>query len=231
MKSPPIITAIAAVVLCPILARAAIVAGWNINGLDVNDGLHEPAYTNVAGTTAVHVTSAYLALSGNVNPSTTANQYGFKISASDAQATLAGAIAEGHYMEIRLIATEPYGINLTTLDIKGQTTTTGCDGIAVLSSVDGFSVGKVLDFVMDIQNVTGGFDTDNSGLGAPIDLSDPKFSELQDVTFRIYGWDSSNTSGAGVSYIRDLTFDDGLDLFFTGTVAAIPRRGTMVEVE
>ncbi len=209
-----------------ISAGGEIIAGWDASGIDLDNNYVAP-YTVAAHTTAAHVAAA-MSLTDSLLPSTTTNRYGFKIPAADAQATLAGAIAQQHYIQIVITVPEPYGLNLVSLELHGQTSSTGCDDIAVLSDVDGFSDAAVIASVSAVADVTGGFDTDDTGFGAPIDLPRPEFSELSSVTFRIYGWNSSSSSGDGRNYIRDLS---GYDVVVNGTVEEIPRRGSLMVIK
>lgn len=209
----------------PFSAAAATVAAWNIEGVELDDGAHTPPYTLGANTTAQHIASATLSLSSSVNRSTTIDQYGFKISVGNEQSTLAGAITAGHYIEIAIEVADAYYMHLSSIDLFGQSSGTGCDNVAVLTDVDGFADGSALASVTGIQDVTGGFDTDADGFGGPIDLSDTRFRERRSMTVRIYGWNSS--SGSGVTYIRDLS---GHDLVINGIVERIPTPGTIVFV-
>ncbi len=207
------------------VARAEIVAGWDVDGVELDEGYSAP-YTLAAHTTATHIASASISLSSHVTNTLSADQYGFKIPTEASQTSLAGAISNGHYMAVELTAAEPYGINLGSLEINGYASSTGCDDVAVLSSVDGFSADAAIASATNVAGVTGGWDTDDSGFGAPINLSDPKYSKLKQVTFRFYGWNS--TSVAGLTYIRQLS---GLDLEFTGTVEEIVPPGLSLIVK
>ncbi|MBL7076601.1 MAG: hypothetical protein ISS31_03925 [Kiritimatiellae bacterium] len=222
MKPMPFICAITMAALLPALASADIVAGWEVTGIDLDDNYSAP-YTIGADTTATHVLSAEISLPYSVVRSTSTNKYGFKISGGSEQTTLGGAITAGHYIEVTMTAVDLYGFNLSSLEINGEATGDGCNDLAVLSSVDGFSSDKVIASVTGVAGATGGWDTDASGFGAPIALSDSKYTELEDVTFRFYGWNSS--SGTGSTRIRSLL---GYDIVFNGTVEKIPRRGAIM---
>jgi len=208
---------------CVLVSEAAPVAAWDMNGVDLDDGSHVSPYVIDANQITSHVAVAQISLSTNVNPTMTVNQYGFKISGVDEQTTLAGAILAGHYIEITLTASSTHRLNLTSLEMNGQASATGCDDFAVLSSVDGFTDSAVIASVTGKAGVTGGFDTDGSGFGAPIDLSAPKYSGLPSITIRLYGWNS--TGGSGVTYIRALV---GNDLIVNGTVEELPSGTIMM---
>jgi len=183
-----------------------------------------------AHTAALHVAGTSVSLPYTVNRSTSTNVYGFKISADYEQTTLAGAIAVGHYMEFSLVAEDHYAINLSSLEIWGESTGTGCDNIAVLSDVNGFGVDHAIANVS--SNATSawlwGFDPyGGEGYGDVIDLSAPAYSNLESVVFRIYGWQSSSGSGCSRVYNRL----SGYDVTFSGTVEAIPRRGSLIIIK
>ncbi|VGO12134.1 hypothetical protein PDESU_00685 [Pontiella desulfatans] len=211
-------------VLLPMAGVADQLVAWNVDGIDVEAGLI-PGDSYGLGATTPHVSgkiSGMLSLGGGVNPSTTAGQYGFKVSEANEQTTLSGAIAENHYIQFTLVADSGYRFDLFSIDLNGESTGSGCDNVAILSSVDGFSDADAMMELANRQGVTGGFDTDGSGWGSPIDLTASGYQDLSTVTFRIYGWNS--TSGSGVTYIRNLSGDD---LVVNGTLKAIPEPAVM----
>jgi len=191
-------------------ARAGVVAGWDVSGVDVADGvgleMNIPPYVFMATTGETANVSARLTLGDGVNPSTSANQYGFKIAISDETNSLAGAIASDHYMEFSLTIANGYELSLDSIEMKGQATGTGCSNVVLMTSIDGFTAGQEIASA-NPANVTGGFDTDSSGFGAPIDLGGTEYQSLTGtVSFRLYGWNS--TSGSGATYIRNLENED-----------------------
>lgn len=197
--------------------RAGVVAGWDVSGVDVSDGVgletNIAPYAFMATTSETGHVSAQLTLGDGVSPSTSVNQYGFKIASSDGTNSLAGAIAGNHYIEFSLMITNGYQLNLDAIEMKGQATASGCSNVVLMSSIDGFTSGQEIA-ASSPANVTGGFDTDASGFGAPIDLSDVKYQNLTGtVSFRLYGW--NNTSGSGATYLRNLGGDD---LVVNGTI-------------
>ncbi len=198
---------------------ADVLTAWDLAGVDAAD-LPAGAPYEFAATTR-HVSGSVdgaLMLGGGVNPSTTAGQYGFKVSSADEQITLAGAIAENHYIQFTLIADEGFCFNLSSLEMKGESSSTGSDNVALMSDVDGFVSGNEIATLGERQGVTGGWDTDASGWGSPIDLSDSQYQKRTAITFRIYGWNT--TSGSGVTALRNLSGDD---LIISGTLEAIPE--------
>lgn len=201
--------------------EAAVVAGWDVNGveLDVGSGLDAPgapyAFSATTGEPASVI--ATLTLGDGVNPSTSADQYGFKISSSDQTNSLAGAIESQHYLEFSLSVSSGYELNLSTIEMNGQATGSGCSNLVLMSSMDGFTVGNEIASASPV-NVTGGFDTDISGFGSPIDLSDIQYQNLTgSISFRLYGWNS--TSGSGSTYLRNLV---GNDLLINGSIVELP---------
>jgi hypothetical protein len=205
--------------------RAAILASWDINGVDVADGTGidqnvSPYAFSTTGVTGIQ--DARLQLSSSVNPTTSADQYGVKVSTNET--SLADAITAGHYFEISITVAAGYTMNLTSIEMVGQTSSTGWDNAAFMSSVAGYTSGNELDSVTGISGSTGGLDTDGSGWGAPIVLSGAQYQGLiGTTTFRIYGWGA--TSGAGISYIRDLGGDD---FVINGTVIPEPSSIIMI---
>lgn len=200
--------------------RAEILAGWNVNEieLDVGTGLDAPGapYTFSATTSETHRVSAQLTLGDGVAPSTAKHQYGFKIPSSVATHSLAEAIDAHHYLEFSLTVSAGYALHLDTIEMNGQASGTGCSNVVLMTSRDGFSDGLEIASVSP-ANTTGSFDTDSSGFGAPIDLSDATYQNLTGtVSFRLYGWNSA--SGSGTTYLRNLS---GNDLVVSGTVAAL----------
>ncbi len=209
--------------------RAEIIAAWEVSGLELDDGTHLAPFVVAAHTAATHMAMAEVSLSYSVNRSTTADKYGFKISDSYEQTSLAGAIAAGHYMEFTLATDDDYAVTLNTLEIRGESTGSGCDNIAVLSDVGGFAEDQAIAGVS--SNALGtwawGFDPyGGEGYGDVIELSDPAYSNLESVVFRIYGWNSS--SGSGCSRIYNVS---GYDVIFSGTVAPIPVVGSLMIIK
>lgn len=201
--------------------RAAVVAGWDVIGveLDVGAGLDAPGapYLFSATTSETAGVSAQLTLGDGVNPSTSVDQYGFKIAGGDETNSLAGAIASNHYMEFSLTIAGGYELNLDSIEIKGEASGTGCSNVVLMASIDGFTAGQEIASAFPANEGTGGFDTDSSGFGAPIDLGAAKYQNLTGtVSFRLYGWDS--TSGSGSTYIRDLADED---LIVNGTTVEL----------
>ena len=201
------------------IASAAVLAGWDVNGIEL-DGSTAPnsAPYTLGATLGTNIASADLTLSSTVNPTTTADQYGVKIFGIDEQVTLAGAITVDHYIQFTIAASTNFILNLTSIEMNGQSSSTGANSAAFMSSVAGFTDGNELGLVTGVAGNIGGFDTDASGFGAPIDLSGAAYQGISSVTFRFYGWDT--TSGSGITYIRSLTGDD---LVINGTVAAVPE--------
>lgn len=200
---------------------AALLAGWDVAGVDLDDGIgivsNASPYMLFSTTTDVEHVTAYLGLGAGVNPTTTAGQYGFKISSSDQTNSLSGAIAQGHYIEILIAVDDGYLLALESMELFGEGSANACSNIAVLGSLDEFDSERVIASVFP-ANVTGGFDTDSSGFGGAIDLSVDIYQGIAGTnSFRLYGWNSS--SGSSPSYIRDLK---GLDLKINGTIAAHP---------
>ena len=197
---------------------------WDVSTIELDVGYSAP-YT-VAGTAAANVDGGNLTLGSGVNPTTSAAQYGFKVGGGNEQTTLAGAISNNHYIQFTVTAATGYILNLSSLDFNGETSGTGSDDIAVLTSVDGFTSGNQIASLTGRHVVaTGDFDTDASGFGSVISLSASKYQNLSSITFRIYGWNT--TSGSGTTYIRNLGGTDA-DLTINGTtaVSAVPEPST-----
>ena len=208
--------------------NADLIAAWDVNGIDVNDGIGvgaSPSYSFNSTSSATNA-SGVLTL-GDVNPSTTASRYGFKISGANTQTDLAGAIANNHYLQFTINIDSGYILNLNNIEINGESTPTGADDIVVMSSVDGFTAGNEIASLTGRNNAgTGDWDTDGSGFGAPIDVSGSQYQGLTgSVSFRVYGYNTG--SGAGSTYIRGLS---GNDLVVDGTLvlAAIPEPTTFL---
>jgi len=197
--------------LCVVyVTQAALLAGWEISGIDLDDGIgietNIAPYNFWATTTEVEHVTAKLTLGDGVLPSTAANEYGFKIPADQTASNLAVAIEKKQYIECTLQIDENYALNLESLEIHGQASLLGCSNVVLMSSIDGYSTGQEIATAFPV-NQTGGFDTDSSGFGAPIDLSTTKYQNLTgEITFRIYGWNS--VSGSSPTYIRNLSGED-----------------------
>jgi hypothetical protein len=173
-------------------------------------------YTFFATTSETGRVVAKLTLGDGVNPSTSPNEYGFKISSTDATNSLAGAIAKNHFIQVSVEIAEGCSLDLQSLEIKGQSSSLGCSNIVLMTSIDGFGAGQEIASAFP-ANKTGGFDTDESGFGAPIDLSAPRYQNLEGtIVFRLYGWNS--TSGSSATYIRNLVGDD---LVVNGTISGM----------
>jgi len=187
----------------------AQLASWDVNGVVVADGIgideSSSPYSFTSPSRATHITDAKLTLSASVNPTTSASQYGCKVSVFPT--TLSTAIAAGHYIQVSITVESGYSIDFSDIVMKGQTSGTGWDDVAFMSEIAGYTDVNALQEIGSIQDVTGGFDTDASGWGSPIDLSGSGYQGVTGTTtFRIYGWNA--TSGAGTNYIRSLTGDD-----------------------
>ena len=198
--------------------EAAMVAGWEVGGVDVDNGIgivsNIPPYTFLATTNETQHVSARLTLGPGVTPSTTASKYGFKIPGDDATNSLAGAIASGHYMELALDVEEGFALSLVDIEVNGEGTSSACSNVVVKTSVDGFADEQDIATAFP-ANGTGGLDTDGSGFPGPIDLSGSQYQNLTGtILIRFYGWNS--TSGLGSTRLRDLV---GNDLVVNGSVA------------
>ena len=207
--------------LLMVVARASMLAGWDVHGLDVRDGAgietNGAPFCFYATTSSVDLVTAHLSLGDGVNPSTANGVYGFKISAADQTNSLAGAIASDHFMEFSLEVDAGCEISLESVEINGEGTSTACSNVVFISSVDGFTSGAEIASVFP-ANRDCSLDTDESGFGAPIDLSAEKYQHLSGIiSFRVYGWNSSG--GTGEIRIRDLT---GIDLAVYGEVSILP---------
>lgn len=203
-------------------AQAADIASWDIDGVDLDDGTFDASFTLSADARDASLSAAELRLGAGVNPSTTAGQYGFKVSSSEEQTTLAEAIANDHYIEFFFTAATGYEVDLNSITFLGQSSDSGADDVAFMSSVDGFAAGDEIDSLSGISGSTGGFDTDSSGFGTgTITLADARYQNLSEITFRLYGWNTS--SGSGITYLRSLT---GNDVVLDGTVSAVPEPAT-----
>lgn len=201
--------------------HAAVLAGWDVDGADVKDGTgistNIPPYAFSATTSAVEHVQSVLTLGAGVAPSTRAGTYGFKIAADDQTNSLAGAVAMEHYLEFSITVDQGYELNLSSIEMIGEGTSTGCSNVVLMSSVDGFSVGKEMGSVYP-ANVSYSLDTKKGAFGEATDLSANKYQHLRGtVSFRVYGWNSA--AGSGAIRIRNLL---GLDLVIHGEVAIAP---------
>ncbi|TWT96293.1 PEP-CTERM motif protein [Neorhodopirellula pilleata] len=204
----------------------AVVAGWDVVGVELDvDGAGTNAtapfsFSAISGDSRV---TAALTLGDGVTSSTSSNQYGFKVPGVDQQATLAGAIANNHYFQFSLTVDPGYYLNLNSIEMNGQSSGDGANSVALLSSVGGFIDSSVLASRTGIAGATGGFDTDGSGFGGPINLNMAGFQQLTGtVAFRLYGFDT--TSGSGVTFLRNLS---GNDLVVNGSVTAVPEPSSI----
>jgi hypothetical protein len=210
-------------------ARAAVLVSWDVDGVEldgdpsgIDDSPASSPYT-FSGTLGTNIGGGELTLSSTVNGSTASGQYGFKVSAGNEESTLSGAITAEHFIQFTVTAANGFLMNLSNIGMKGQSSATGADDVAVLSNIGGFVDTQVLDSVSSIAGFTGGFDTDASGFGGPIDLSGSEFQGISSATFRIYGFNTS--SGSGITYVRSLS---GNDLVINGTTVVIPEPSTFL---
>lgn len=201
-------------------ASAAIVAGWDVAGIDLDDGIgietNLSPFTFQATTSETGYVQSQLGLGSGVIPSTAGSRYGFKIPLASQTNTLSGSISLNQYIDIALVIEEGKALNLSSIEMKGGGSGTACSNVAFMTSIDGFVAGQEIA-TTSVANESAGMDTDASGFGAPIDLSATKYQNLTGtVSFRLYGWNS--TSGSGTTRIRDLT---GLDLELFGEVVEL----------
>lgn len=217
------ITLLLSVLFVTATSYGQVLIGWDVSAIELDDGSHSAPYT-IAGVAAANISGGDLTLGSGVNSSTSAGEYGFKISGANEQTTLAGAITENHYIQFTLLADSGFVFNLTSLEINGQTSATGADDIAVMTSVDGFTSGDQIASLSGRHVVgTGDFDTDASGFGSAIDLSGAGYQNLTSLTIRLYGWNT--TSSSGTTVIRNLSGDD-LVINGTTAVSAVPEPST-----
>lgn len=189
---------------------AEVVAGWDVEGVNVDDGIgietNLSPFIFQATTSETAYVQAQLSLGSGVNPSTTTDQYGFKISVINQTNTLSGAISLNQYIDISILIDEGKALNLSSIEMKGGGSSTACSNVAFMTSIDGFVSGQEIA-TTSVANENFGMDTDSSGFGSPIDLSASKYQNLTgSVSFRLYGWDSISASGA--NRIRNLAGDD-----------------------
>ena len=99
-----LVIAVAMVAGCSV--QGALVAGWDVAGVDLGGGIgvetNASPFTFYATTGETARVTARLVLGAGVNPTTPAGQYGFKISQATQTNSLAGAVALEHYMEISI---------------------------------------------------------------------------------------------------------------------------------
>lgn len=202
-------------------SEASLIVAWDVNGIDV-DAAFPTAPHSFAATSADANATGALTLGSGTTPSTSVDQYGFKVPGASAQTTLAGAISNNHYVEISVNIAAGYCLNLNNISFNGDTSGTGADDVAFMTSIDGFVAGNEIASLSGRQAVsTGSLDTDSSGFGAPISLSGAQYQNLAGtVSFRLYGYNTS--SGAGVTFFRNL---GGNDIVLDGEIFlhAIPE--------
>lgn len=201
--------------------KADVLVAWDVTDVDVKADLNmegaESAYEMEATTMDSHIQRSALSLGFNA-PSEAVDIYGFKFPSAIQERSLADAITEGHFIQFVLFAKSGYRFNLSSIEMKGTSGTSGPDDIALMSDVDGFVEGLEIRALTGRQTTTAGsWDTDLSGWGDAIELGASQYQDISSITFRIYGWNSSGTASAG---IRSL---DGDDLVINGTIEAIPE--------
>lgn len=207
----------------PFVAHAqTTLISWDVSGVDVEASYGPSPYTFNGTTGTSDISGGSLTLGAGVNPTTSSNQYGFKIDSSNETTSLAQAISSDHYLQFTITAASGYTFTVTSIDIVGAASDTGANYVAFMTSVDGFTSGDEIATASEIAGVTGGLDSDGSGFGS-ITLSGSQYANLTSITFRIYGWGTTSTSGT--TYIRNLTGDD---LAINGTTAltAVPEPST-----
>lgn len=219
-KSIHCVLLIAGLLIAGTCASGQSLGAWDFDGIDLDNLDPADQYALAAGTTANGIDQASLRLGNGVSHSTASGQYGFRVANAVAQTSLAGAIAGGHYLEFTLSAETGSTLNLSSLEFNGQSAATGADSVALLSSIGGFTESAAIATLDNIAGVTGGFDTDGSGFGSPIDLSSGDFQNIASVTFRLYGWNTTGSTGS--TYFRNLS---GNDLVINGTVN-VPEPAT-----
>jgi len=207
-------------------AKGDILAGWEVTGIDMADGtgIDEGVspYTFTATTFGANVTNAKLSL-GNVSVSTSQDVYGLKLLSEDGESSsLSESISNNHYLEFNIVASDDYEINLQSIEMHGEGTSTSPNNVALLSSIGGFSETQSIATLSGVDgSPAGDMDTDSDGWGGPIDLSGSDFQGLTETTtFRLYMW---NASGSGSTRIRSLSGDD---LIINGTTETIPEPTT-----
>jgi hypothetical protein len=174
-----------------------VLISWDINGVDLDDGSHSAPYT-IAGVADANIAGGNLSLSSSVNPTTSAGQYGFKVSETGTP-SLANSITEGYYIQFTVVAALGFDFSISSIEWKGGSTTSGADNIADVGTDGGY----------DATMSSGSFDS--------------SYNNLTSITFRVYGWNISGSSGR--TNFRSLSGDD---LIINGTtaVSAVPEPST-----
>lgn len=223
MKSFLAFLVLASVLFLSQMSNADILAAWDVEGVDldseedtgIDDTPADEDYTYTAGTMATNIADAKLTL-GNVNRSTTQDQYGFKISSDDETTSLSDAINANHYFQFNIEVDDGYLLDLNEVGILGESTGTGADDIALLAKVKGFDESSELYTASEVSGTDWDFTKDLS-------VDNDFQNQRETISFRLYGWDTS--SGHGVTRIYN--DDDVNDLQIKGTVTAVPEPGSL----
>ncbi len=193
-----------------------VLISWDLNGVDLDSGSPSGPSYSISGSTGDNIDSGALTLSTSVNTTTTSGQYGFKVN-EEGTPGLANSITRGYYIQFTVAASTGYDLSISSIEWNGSSSASGSDNIALLSDVKGFTDGnEIASFTND--GSTGGYDeTISSG------SFDSSYNNLSSITFRIYGWNISGSTGT--TFLRNLS---GNDLVINGTTAAsaVPEPST-----
>jgi hypothetical protein len=130
---------------------------------------------------------------------------GFSTSTTD----FAGALSDGDFYSFSVAPSSGFMMNLSSLDLNFDTSSTAPHNWGLFSSVDGFS--SSIDT----------FTASDSGASHNLDLSDSSFNTLtSSVEFRIVGHGAS--SGGGTAAF----IGSGSDIVLNGVTSAIPEPST-----
>jgi hypothetical protein len=187
----------------------AQIAAWNFTGFDGNE-------ENVAATSSDPALITPLLRRGEgLQPATLANSFNSRNYTPDAERDT--AIINGDFLEISVEPQPGFSMSLSTIDVVFRRSGTGPDIFQWRYSIDNFTLSAVDIGSPIVYEESGG----NGHVQGPIDLSG--IDDLQNVvsgttvTFRLYGWGASATTGTFAFGRRS-----GNDLEIHGSVQTNP---------
>ncbi len=204
-------------------ASAALIAGWDFDGIDDASTTSSSAYSaNDTMDANLTVATVHHSDPGELRPQ--ADSYAAIDWNNNATANLAGAIAAGQYYTISLAAAGGYEMNLDSISIM----------LDAASSLDadqtfGWAITDSSD-----SSLSSGTLGDNANFYATVDLTGGTFDGLATTEFRLYAWDSgagaaalSNADRFSIGYGNNSAGDGVMDIAVAGDIVPVPEPATV----
>jgi hypothetical protein len=201
-------------------------AEWNFDGIDnVSDDTEPPYSANI--TQHAQLTNATVYHS---QPAAALRDVadGYKAIDWEEATDAATSIARGYYLTVQFNIEESYAMDLTgfTVYLEEMVGTGDTVGYAITSSVLGHDASNIL--------ASGTLANAAAPTNVSLDLSGGTYDNLNEIEFRIYGWNASgtlvNADGFSIGDNNNAAGDGVADITLSGTVEIAIQHGTLFTV-